>query len=354
MQLARAYASLARGGLLPHLRTTDWIQTTSGDTLFSALPSSNPTVVDERVAYLITDILSDPKAREPAFGRGGPLELPFACATKTGTSKDYRDNVAVGYTPRHTVAVWAGNFDGSPMQRVSGISGAGPLMKAILLELGASGNFARPRGITDAIVCDDSGKLPGRFCRNLAIRPMRDHLTPSDTCDTHVTVVSDSRTGQIANSTTPLKYQTATNYLSLPPIYDAWMAENGFVRPPTESSRTAGKPRSIEVLFPMNGSVFQIDPVLRASYQRLSLKAAVSTEIVGAEWWIDGRRHASVNSEADWIVEPGWHSIEIRGISAAGDSIQSQTSRIFVGSTDGQAGPETNNAASNHRRSLDP
>jgi hypothetical protein len=132
------------------------------------------------------------------------------------------------------------------------------------------------------------------------------------------------------------------------------MEENGFTRPPTEFSRTAGNARAIEVLFPMNGSVFQIDPVLRASYQRLSLKAAVSAEIVGAEWWIDGRRHALVNSEADWIVEPGWHSIEIRGISADGDSIQSQTSRIFIGSTNSQSGPETNNAASNQRRSPDP
>ena len=52
-------------------------------------------------------------------------QFPFPAAAKTGTSKDFRDNWTVGYTPRYTVGVWAGNFDGTPMHNVSGITGAG-------------------------------------------------------------------------------------------------------------------------------------------------------------------------------------------------------------------------------------
>jgi membrane peptidoglycan carboxypeptidase len=32
-----------------------------------------------------------------------------------------------------TVAVWVGNFDGSPMEGVSGVTGAGPLFHAAML-----------------------------------------------------------------------------------------------------------------------------------------------------------------------------------------------------------------------------
>src|SRR6202012_3409858 len=60
------------------------------------------------------------------------LDFPFEVAAKTGTSKGYRDNWTVGFTRAVTVAVWVGNFDGSPMTNVSGISGAGPLFHALM------------------------------------------------------------------------------------------------------------------------------------------------------------------------------------------------------------------------------
>src|SRR5207237_1027889 len=60
------------------------------------------------------------------------LRLPFATAAKTGTSKGYSDNWTIGFTRERTVAVWAGNFDGTPMIQVSGITGAGPIFKRVI------------------------------------------------------------------------------------------------------------------------------------------------------------------------------------------------------------------------------
>ena len=53
-------------------------------------------------------------------------------AVKTGTSKGFRDNWAVGYTRERTVGVWVGNFDGRPMRNSSGVTGAGPLLHSVL------------------------------------------------------------------------------------------------------------------------------------------------------------------------------------------------------------------------------
>ncbi|MEO8184876.1 MAG: transglycosylase domain-containing protein, partial [Deltaproteobacteria bacterium] len=70
------------------------------------------------IAFQIFDILSDSDARRPMFGRSAPLELGFPVALKTGTTRGYTDNLAFGTTREFTVGVWAGNFDGTPMEGV--------------------------------------------------------------------------------------------------------------------------------------------------------------------------------------------------------------------------------------------
>ncbi|NNE34155.1 MAG: penicillin-binding protein 1C, partial [Rhodothermales bacterium] len=340
LELARAYAALARGGEIPVIRTVDWISTTAGDTLYSTPPSSDPTVFDEEISYLITDILSDPRAREQAFGRGGPLELPFPCATKTGTSKDYRDNIAVGYTPRHTVAVWAGNFDGSPMQRVSGISGAGPLMKAIFQELGPGGSFPRPSTLVETLVCDDSGKRPGRYCRNLAVRPSTRNTVPTDTCQTHVAVVVDERTGELATRETPDQHRVEETLLKLPPVYNEWLTANGFKVLPKTGQANLSPRAQAQISFPTNGSLFSIDPVLRSDFQRIELVGYVSAGVRDPTWWIDDVESGTEFSSTSWRLASGWHRFQIRGKVEGGLPIRSAEVRIFVTSA-ADSGPDT-------------
>lgn len=54
---------------------------------------------------------------------------------KTGTSRNFRDNYAVGYTKNYLVAAWSGNKDGSNMKGVSGATGAGEIFSRIVREL---------------------------------------------------------------------------------------------------------------------------------------------------------------------------------------------------------------------------
>ncbi|KOT16128.1 penicillin-binding protein 1C [Burkholderia mallei] len=89
-------------------------------------------VFSEAAAYIVTDILADNNARVRTFGFDSPLATRFFSAVKTGTSKDMRDNWALGYTSRYTVGVWVGNADGSPMWDVSGVTGAAPVWAAIV------------------------------------------------------------------------------------------------------------------------------------------------------------------------------------------------------------------------------
>ena len=54
---------------------------------------------------------------------------------KTGTSKDMRDNWCIGFSPRYTVAVWIGNFEGDSMHDVSGVTGAAPVWAELMAAL---------------------------------------------------------------------------------------------------------------------------------------------------------------------------------------------------------------------------
>lgn len=95
-------------------------------------------VLQPAIAYLITDILSDNKARIPAFGPNSLLAIPgHQVAVKTGTTDNKRDNWTFGYTPEFVVGVWVGNNDNTPMnpQLTSGVTGAAPIWNRIISEI---------------------------------------------------------------------------------------------------------------------------------------------------------------------------------------------------------------------------
>lgn len=89
----------------------------------------------QKTRDLIFDSLGAPEYRRFTFGMDSILTLPFPAAVKTGTSKDMRDNWCIGWTPEFTVGVWIGNFNGEPMWNVSGMSGAAPVWRELMLAL---------------------------------------------------------------------------------------------------------------------------------------------------------------------------------------------------------------------------
>jgi len=124
-------------------------------------------VLDPKVAYLISNILSDNFARAPAFGFGSDLNVPNV-AVKTGTTNNLRDNWTIGYYPSRLVAVWVGNNNNTSMSYVaSGVTGASPIWRRIvlgLLKTSPSTGFAAPTGLIQANICTITGQLACEGC----------------------------------------------------------------------------------------------------------------------------------------------------------------------------------------------
>lgn len=126
-----------------------------------------PRVGDASSWMLVTDMLSDAHARAREFGVNSLLRLPFPTAVKTGTSSDFRDTWTVGYSRDYTVAVWAGNFDGSSMRNVSGVTAAAPLWSRIMLHLHERREpaaFPLPASYVRTPMCATTGVRPSASC----------------------------------------------------------------------------------------------------------------------------------------------------------------------------------------------
>ena len=164
LQLANAYRTLANGGLAGPVKVLAGLPPLQGEgrggdggrgqARTDASPNPPPglplegggtstamgsarygRLMPAPVAFILGDILSDRGARALTFGLENPLVTRRWAAVKTGTSKDMRDNWCIGWSPRFTVGVWVGNFDGSPMQDVSGVTGAAPVWRDLMLAL---------------------------------------------------------------------------------------------------------------------------------------------------------------------------------------------------------------------------
>ncbi len=113
------------------LRVTDG----QGNTLYTA-PSTSRQVLSPQVSYIMDTMLSRNSNRLIAFGAYTPLVLPgIPAAVKTGTSNNYLDNLAVGWTPNLVVGDWVGNANDSPMYGggLNGISGSASLWHEFMM-----------------------------------------------------------------------------------------------------------------------------------------------------------------------------------------------------------------------------
>ena len=157
-EMVGAYRALAVGGVWSPLRMT------AGEA-----PGESRRVYSEDAAFLVSSILADRDSRSVTFGLENPLATRFWTAVKTGTSKEMRDNWAVGYSRRYTVGVWVGNVTGEPMKNVSGVTGAAPIWLEVMAWLHETMPSAPPAPPPRAGPSSGVVHGPGRACAHRVV-----------------------------------------------------------------------------------------------------------------------------------------------------------------------------------------
>jgi 1A family penicillin-binding protein len=191
----------------------------------------------DQIAYLVTSMLSDDEARWYMFGRNNVMELPdIVAAAKTGTSNDFRDSWALGYSTAVTIGVWVGNNDSTPMAEVAGANGAGQIWRELMLRYHAGQApqpFPMPPGVIAEQVCADTGAQAGEACP----RPISEFFAAgngppaADVTWTTVRVAGDGSC--LAAPYTPAEQIREVRYAVYPPEFREWALRN-VPQPPTE------------------------------------------------------------------------------------------------------------------------
>ena len=319
LELARAYAMLARGGTLVRQRVVRARIDTAGRRT-NVAPEAPERVFDARVAAVVTDVLADSAARSSAFGRGSVLELDFPVAVKTGTSKGFRDNWTIGYTHEVTVGVWVGNFDGSPMVRSSGVTGAAPLFREVMIAA-MNGRKAAPlvdrEGLVEVEVCSLSGALSNGDCPHRRRELFSRGHEPQERCAMHERVAVDPANGLRAGASCP--NAELALFERYPAEYLAWATDASRpLAPERFSPRCPGAPLLSEdapsVAFPLDGARFRLDP---GSGKQEIVFAAQAAEGASVQFLLDGRPVGSAARpfRVAWVLERGAHRLE----AAVGD-----------------------------------
>ena len=231
--------------------------------------------LDPAAAFIVTDILADPNARARTFGTDSILSTRFWTAVKTGTSKDMRDNWAVGFSERYTIGVWLGNASGAAMWDVSGTSGAAPVWAALMRHLHARTPSRPP--------APPPGVLRQRVRFGDQLEAARDEWFLPGTQQALFAIDSEAASARPASA--------------------------GGQKGLKSEDDPAVPPR---ITAPQDGTILALDPDIPPARQRLTLLAdAGGAAPASLRWWI-GAREVGRGPQAQWLPWPGRHVVQLR------------------------------------------
>ena len=360
IELTAAFGALANGGYRVDPRFIDYVEDAEGKVIYRSEARPSERVVDPRVSYLVTDVLSDDRARVPAFGEGSVLDMPFPAAVKTGTTTGWRDNWTLGYTTDLVTGVWVGNADNQSMTSISGVSGAAPIWHAVMSSAHSSAPrpFPRPPGLLEVVVCAESGQLPGPACTHRKKEIFLPENAPVDTCQMHRLVALDAATGEVATSDCPPERRVYRRLTYWPPEALLWAEEEGLPLPPSvaEAHRVAPQPIDVQgdagrgplaatdaetassglnLASPFPNSSYLIAPDIPSSFQRIEIAAVCAPELGLSDLslWIDGQRWHTWHGppyRVFWTLVPGSHTFRLEGVTSQRQTASSPLVHIRV------------------------
>ena len=291
LELANGYRGLANGGVWTPVK---WML---GEGRGEKGGEGGQRFVSSKASALVLDILADPTARLPGFGLQTPFEFPFPAAVKSGTSRHFTDNWAVATTGAFTVGVWIGNFGGEPMQGVSGVSGAGPLLHRVVM---VTAN-RYPPGVLPSPT--DAGLVARDVCRLSGLRAsgecptVREWFIPGSEPARADDWVRDGR-------------------VVLPAEYAEWAAQDGrelslvgervaesVAADDSSHSAPSDSATVLRIVAPLDGDVYRVAPGVPAEYSTIRLLAVGAAGDV--RWYVDGR---ALDGDR-WTLAPGEHLI---------------------------------------------
>ena len=313
-----------RGRALP---MSSAINRQSQEVFGKARPSltSKKRLLRKETSFIITEMLTtsqlpvntvkNPEAFEVT------LNLP-KIAWKTGTSYGHRDAWCIGYSPRLTIGVWLGNFDGKGVPMLSGSDAATPILFALFNALTGQDThrwFTRPEALKMREVCALTGALPSLHCPTRKNDVYIPGISPVKACAIHKRIYIDEVTGYSLCSHCRNLPRIEKNYVQhdtnvqtkifeeWPAEAATWLAKNGFAVPvlprhnPLCTGTIAGT--APVILSPTADTVYYIRGAVPLEQQKIQLSASTSNRTQQLFWFLDGELIFKGNAgQPHWLI----------------------------------------------------
>jgi len=267
LDLTYAYSVFANGGIMvgepvppedvkPGFRQLNpvailRVEDAQGKVVYEYTEPQRQEIIRPELAYLITSILSDPNARLGTYSPSSPVNLSPNVAVKTGTTTDYRDAWTMGYTPQAVVGAWVGNSDNTPMERMYGSRGAGPIWRGVmelLLERTGELEFEEPPGVVWVEIDATSGLLPTKYTPRTRREVFVKGTEPTEYDNVHRPYRICRVSGKLATAFCPSDVVEEQVFEVYPPKASDWVRENQIPQPPTEYCDVHGpSPMTLDV-----------------------------------------------------------------------------------------------------------
>lgn len=188
LELTNAYGVFANNGIYHKPQGILEVRD-SNDIVLEKFLTEEKEVLSEAVTSLISDVLSDQKAKIPTYGINSPLSFGNRpMAAKTGTTNDFKDVWVIGYTPSIVIGMWGGNNDNTPInKKVAGLVLAPIWHKAMATALGTSSIEYFPEPLPNT---SSKPILRGEYCGSNGIHTILN------------SVIKDNPNGDLPNNPT--------------------------------------------------------------------------------------------------------------------------------------------------------
>ena len=254
----------------------------------------------KETSFIITEMLTtsqlpvntvkNPEAFEVA------MNLP-KIAWKTGTSYGHRDAWCIGYSPKLTIGVWLGNFDGKGAPMLSGVDAATPILFALFTALTGQGThrwYTRPEHLKMREVCALTGAPPSLHCPTRKNDVYIPGISSVKACAIHKRIYIDEVTGYslCSHCRNFPSHNRKKIFEEWPAEAATWLAKNGFAVPvlpkhnPLCTGTIAGT--APVILSPTEDTVYYIRDGVPLEQQKIQLSASTSNRTQQLFWFLDG------------------------------------------------------------------
>ena len=273
-------------------------------------------LLQEETSFIITEMLTTSQLPTNTVKNPEAFEMTLnlpKIAWKTGTSYGHRDAWCIGYSPKLTIGVWLGNFDGKGAPMLSGADAATPVLFALFTALTGQDThhwFTEPEGLKRREVCALTGALPSPHCPTRKSDVYIPGVSPVKTCTVHKCIYVDEVTGYSLCSHCRNRFPTIEENYSeraggeydtnvqtkifeeWPAEAATWLAKNGFavsVLPEHNPSCTGTIAGTAPVILsPTADTVYYIRDGVPLAQQKIRLSASTSNRTQQLFWFLDG------------------------------------------------------------------